>query len=115
MILSINYLYWLAGIILTITALMTFADSHHPRRWTTGLFWAIFAVIFLVGDKIPPIVVGCGAVLMALLAGMGGVTLGKHGELPVEERRASAKRLGNRLFIPALTIPVVTVIGSVFL
>jgi len=115
MILSINYLYWLAGIILTITALMTFADKNHPRRWTTGLFWAIFAVIFLVGDKIPPIVVGVGAVLMALLAGTGGVTLGKHGELPAEERRASAKRLGNRLFIPALTIPLVTVIGSVFL
>ncbi|CAJ0769885.1 MAG: DUF979 domain-containing protein [Ralstonia sp.] len=115
MILSINYLYWLAGIILTITALMTFADKNHPRRWTTGLFWAIFAVIFLVGDKIPPIAVGVGAVLMALLAGTGGVTLGKHGELPAEERRASAKRLGNRLFIPALTIPLVTVIGSVFL
>lgn len=115
MILSINYLYWLAGIILTITALMTFADKNHPRRWTTGLFWAIFAVIFLVGDKIPPIVVGVGAVVMALLAGTGGVTLGKHGELPAEERRASAKRLGNRLFIPALTIPLVTVIGSVFL
>ncbi|PZG01451.1 DUF979 domain-containing protein, partial [Micromonospora craterilacus] len=77
MILSINYLYWLAGIILTITALMTFADKNHPRRWTTGLFWAIFAVIFLVGDKIPPIVVGVGAVVMALLAGTGGVTLGK--------------------------------------
>lgn len=115
MILSINYLYWLAGIILTITALMTFADKDHPRRWTTGLFWAIFAAIFLIGDKIPPIVVGAGAVLMALLAGTGGVTLGKHGELPAEERRASAKRLGNRLFIPALTIPLVTVIGSVFL
>ena len=115
MILSINYLYWLAGIILTITALMTFADKNHPRRWTTGLFWAIFAVIFLVGDKIPPIAVGCGALVMALLAGTGGVTLGKHGELPAEERRASAKRLGNRLFIPALTIPLVTVIGSVFL
>ena len=115
MILSINYLYWLAGIILTITALMTFADKNHPRRWTTGLFWAIFAVIFLVGDKIPPIAVGIGAVVMALLAGTGGVTLGKHGELPAEERRASAKRLGNRLFIPALTIPLVTVIGSVFL
>ena len=115
MILSINYLYWLAGIILTITALMTFADKNHPRRWTTGLFWAIFAVIFLVGDKIPPIAVGIGAVVMALLAGTGGVTLGKHGELPADERRASAKRLGNRLFIPALTIPLVTVIGSVFL
>ncbi|MEE2976194.1 MAG: DUF979 domain-containing protein [Pseudomonadota bacterium] len=115
MILSINYLYWLAGIILTITALMTFADKNHPRRWTTGLFWAIFAVIFLIGDNMPPMLVGCGALLMALLAGVGGVTLGKYNELSAEERRAQAKRLGNRLFIPALTIPVVTVIGSVFL
>ena len=38
MILSINYLYWLAGIILTITALMTFADKNHPRRWTCLLY-----------------------------------------------------------------------------
>jgi len=112
MIISIDYLYWLAGLVLAITALLTFADRGHPRRFTTGLFWLLYAIIFLVGDKLPPALVGAGAVLMALIAGFGGVGLGKHETLPEEERRASAKRLGNKLFVPALLIPLVTVIGT---
>ncbi|SDP43796.1 Uncharacterized membrane protein [Ralstonia sp. 25mfcol4.1] len=113
MIISIEYLYWLAGFVLLITALMTFTDKTHPRRLTTGLFWLLYAVIFLIGDKIPPAVVGVGAVVMALIAGFGGVGHGKHGTLPEEKRRASAQRLGNKLFIPALLIPLITVLGTV--
>ncbi|QET03100.1 MULTISPECIES: DUF979 domain-containing protein [Cupriavidus] len=113
MIVSIEYLYWLAGLVLAITALMTFTDKTHPRRLSTGLFWLLYAIIFLIGDKIPPAIVGIAAVVMALIAGFGGVGQGKHGSLPEEERRASAKRLGNKLFIPALLIPLVTVLGTV--
>ncbi|MFP3741028.1 5-oxoproline transporter, DUF979 family subunit, partial [Burkholderia sp. SIMBA_019] len=79
---SIDYLYWLAGFVLAITALMTFTDKTHPRRLSTGLFWALYAAIFLIGDKIPPAIVGIAAVLMALIAGFGGVGHGKHGTLP---------------------------------
>lgn len=113
MIVSIQYLYWLAGFVLLITALMTFTDKTHPRRLSTGLFWLLYAIIFLIGDKIPPAIVGVAAVVMALIAGFGGVGHGKHGTLSEDERRASAKRLGNRLFIPALLIPLITVLGTV--
>ncbi|NOV26063.1 DUF979 domain-containing protein [Cupriavidus necator] len=112
MIISIEYLYWLAGLVLAITALMTFADRAHPRRLSTGLFWLLYAIVFLVGDRLPPAAVGIGAVVMALIAGFGGVGHGKHESLPEAERRASASRLGNKLFIPALLIPLVTVIGT---
>src|SRR5437868_10774589 len=115
MIISIEYLYWLAGLVLGITALMTFADRGHPRRLSTGLFWLLYAIVFLIGDRLPPAVVGVVAVVMALIAGFGGVGHGTHGTLPEEERRASASRLGNKLFIPALLIPLVTVIGTLFL
>ena len=81
MIISIEYLYWLAGFVLLITALMTFTDKTHPRRLSTGLFWLLYAVIFLIGDKIPPAIVGVAAVVMALIAGFGGVGHGKHGTL----------------------------------
>lgn len=113
MIISIEYLYWLAGLVLAITALMTFADREHPRRLSSGLFWLLYAIVFLAGDKLPPAAVGIGAVVMALIAGFGGVAHGKHESLPEEERRASARRLGNKLFVPALLIPLVTVIGTV--
>ncbi|NSX17965.1 DUF979 domain-containing protein [Cupriavidus taiwanensis] len=112
MIISIEYLYWLAGLVLAITALMTFTDRAHPRRLSTGLFWLLYAIVFLVGDRLPPAAVGIGAVVMALIAGFGGVGHGKHDSLPEAERRASASRVGNKLFIPALLIPLVTVIGT---
>lgn len=115
MILSIQYLFWLAGTILALTAVMTLADRQHPKRWTSGLFWGLFSLVFLIGDRLPPAWVGAGVLLMAVLAGCGAVGSGHHVTRPERETRASAGRLGNRLFIPALAIPVVTVIGSVLL
>ena len=115
MIISIQYLYWLAGVILAITAFMTATDRTNPKRWTTGLFWGLFAVAFLVGEKLPPVWVGVGVIVMALIAGSGGVGFGQHENLNDRARRESAGRLKNKLFIPALAIPLVTVIGAVLL
>jgi uncharacterized membrane protein len=112
MILSITYLYWLVGIILLITSGMILTDTSHTRRFSSGGFWLIYAIIFLLGDRLPPALVGALVIVMALIAGFGGVLSGKIQTLTEEARRASAKRLGNMLFIPALTIPVVTVIGT---
>lgn len=115
MIISIQYLYWLAGVILAITSFMTLTDRSNPKRWSTGLFWGLFAIAFLVGERIPPAAVGVGVLVMAVIAGFGGVGFGKHEEMPDKARRASAGRLGNKLFIPALAIPLVTVFGAMFL
>lgn len=49
---------------------------------------------------------------MALIAGFGGVAGGQHKSPSVAEYAASAKRLGNKLFAPALAIPLVIMIGT---
>lgn len=41
-----SYLYWLAGAVLLIVALMSWQDKANPRRFTTGLFWGIYGVLF---------------------------------------------------------------------
>ena len=115
MIISIEYFYWLAGVLLMITAGMIVCDRTHPKRWTSGLFWALFALVFLIGDRLSPFVVGVGVLVMAAIAGIGGVGRGTHAELHIKAARASAGRLGHKLFIPALSIPLVTVIGSILL
>jgi uncharacterized membrane protein len=115
MIISIQYLYWLAGVILAITAFMTVTDRSNPKRWTTGLFWGLFAIAFLVGERLPPVWVGVGVIVMAVIAGFGGVGFGQHENLNDRARRESAGRLKNKLFIPALAIPLVTVVGAVLL
>jgi uncharacterized membrane protein len=110
MTLTINYLFWLVGIVLLIIGAMILTDKEHPRRLTAGGFWILYALVFLIGDLLPPSVVGVLVIAMALIAGFGGVTAAKPKVLSLEARQASAKRLGNKLFIPALTIPVVTVV-----
>ncbi|MGY3322188.1 putative membrane protein [Pseudomonas sp. TE3911] len=115
MIISIQYLYWLAGVLLLITAGMILLDRTHPKRWSSALFWLLFAIPFLVGERLPSVVIGAGVVVMALIAGFGGVGRGTHVELHDKASRASAGRLGHKLFIPALAIPLTTVIGSVLL
>lgn len=123
-----QYLMWLAGAILLIVALLSWRDSGNPRRFTTGLFWALYGLIFLIGDgayqlmgqwagdaelgrRWLHIAVGAAVVIMALIAGFGGVRLGRYHQRSDEQKQQSAQRLGNKLFLPALAIPLVTVIG----
>ncbi len=123
-----HYLMWLAGIILLMVALLSWRDKANPRRVTTGLFWALYGLVFLVGDwttnlvmqftdspegasRTLHIIVGVVVVIMALIAGSGGVKLGRYHQRSSEEKQASAVRLRNKLFLPALAIPVITVIG----
>jgi len=112
MILSIQHLYYLVGVILAITAAMTLADRGNPKRHSSALFWGLYALVFLIGEQLPPMWVGVGAVVMALIAGFGGVSAGRHAERSPAAYLESAKQLGNKLFIPALAIPFVTMIGS---
>jgi uncharacterized membrane protein len=110
MTLTINYLFYLLGVVLVIVAGMIYVDKTHPRRLTAGTFWLVYALIFLIGDWLPANVVGVLVIAMALIAGFGGVTAAKPKMLSDETRRKTAIRLGNKLFVPALTIPVVTVV-----
>lgn len=115
MIVSLESFYLLVGLLLAAVALMTLFDKGNPRRVTTALFWGLYALVYLAGERMPSAAAGALMVVMALLAGFGGVRLGRHGTLPEQERQSSAQRLGHKLFIPALVIPVVTMIGSTLL
>jgi uncharacterized membrane protein len=112
MLIKVDYLFWLVGIILAITSSMTLFDRAHPKRWTTGAFWGVFAVLFLFGNWIPRDVIGGLVIVATLIAGINGVGHGRPRTLSLEARSASARRLGNRLFIPALTIPLGTLLGT---
>ncbi|RKP49380.1 DUF979 domain-containing protein [Trinickia fusca] len=110
MTLLLTHLFWLVGVVLLVVGGMILTDKSHPRRLSAGGFWILYALVFLIGDWLPVQVVGALVIVMALIAGFGGVTGGKS-DMPSDEvRRANAKRIGNKLFVPALTIPFVTVV-----
>ena len=110
---TLQWIYWLTGAYLAAIAWRGLRDRGNPRRIATGGFWALLSLSFLVGERLPAPVMGAVVVVLALIAGFGGVRLGRYNESSEEEKAAEARRLGNRLFGPALLIPGVTLLGAV--
>jgi len=114
-VITLQWIYWLAGIYFGWIAVSSMRDAHNPRRHSTGLFWALLAVAFLIGERLPPVAMGCIAIALAALAGFGGLRAGRYAQSSPEEKRSEARRLGHRLFLPALLIPLITVLLAVVL
>ncbi len=121
-IVSINVVFYLIGIIVMLVAAMTLRDRSNPKRFSTALFWFLFGVSFLFGDVMLNFLgktltyrlVGVMVLLMAGIAGANLLGAGKVVADGADARKASAKKLGNKLFIPAVAIPVITVILTLF-
>ena len=100
-------LYGLTGAMFT-----SFAIGHlRGRAWRSAVFWGLFAVILVGGSWIPDVVNGGMVLVMALLA-VTGLKPAAVTSVSAEHRAMSAARLGSRLFLPALVVPVVTVAGT---
>jgi uncharacterized membrane protein len=111
-LLTLDYIYYLIGIILVFVSYQIVKDPNHPRRIGAAAFWFLYAVTFLFGKQIPSLYVGILVLVMVALAALGQVVPGKGREIPREERMRAADRFGNRLFLPALCIPVVTILAN---
>ena len=112
---GLEYVYILAGLMFGAFAVQHALDRANPQRWRSALFWGAYAITFLVGSHLPDTVNGLLVLVMVLLAGMGGLRPGVVRSTSAAERTASAARLGNWLFVPALVIPGVAVLGTLFL
>jgi uncharacterized membrane protein len=102
---SLEAVYVLTGVTLSIFALITFADRTNPRRVGSGLFWLTLGIIFMFGGVAPYWLTGLLVIFLVTLDGFGKVSRGRAETDPVKQAE-HASRLGNRIFIPVLAIPV---------
>jgi len=110
-VITLEHIYWLSGLMMAGVAIVNFRDRSNRRRINNAAFWGIYGITFLIGSRLPDAVNGFLVIAMVLVASIRG--LGQGVDLtPAEEREASARRWGNKLFIPALTIPILTVAGT---
>jgi uncharacterized membrane protein len=105
---GLTAVYWLLGAYFAALAWRGWRDAGNPRRLTTGLFWALLALLLFAAERMPVRLVGVCVVALVLIAGFGGLRMGRYAESGAEEKRAEAARLRNRLFWPALLIPAIT-------
>lgn len=114
-LIKLDYLYALAGIILLLSAYFTISDKSNPKRYTSAFFWAAYGIILLLGNFLPPMFIGLLVVAMVLTAGFGGVCAGIPNMPSHETLKQRAAQLGNKLFVPALAIPIITIICALLL
>ena len=105
---SLNSVYVLTGLVLWVFAAMTFRDGANRRRYGSGLFWLILGGIFIFGGRLPHGVTGLLVLAMVVIDGAGGVGRGHYNESTKEEQASRALKLRDRIFIPVLSIPIVT-------
>ncbi len=112
MLLKLDYFFVLAGLYLAFTASLVARDSSHSHRWGSAIFWGLLSVLFIAGPILPPVVVGYLVSLMVILTALKLVNAPDAKAPDQEARQASAIALGNKLLVPAITIPLIVIVGS---
>ena len=63
---TLHWVYAVAGAMFAAFALLGVADRANPRRWTTAAFWALLALSMWGGDRLGDL--GNGVLLLGLEA-----------------------------------------------
>lgn len=112
---KVEWFYWLCAVFFLAVAAIRLADRGDRKRVGSAAFWTVLAFTFVYGTFVvaktaPPLVEGVAVLLLAALAGLGFPGRGSTRTTSDEQRTGLAERFGNRLFLPALVIPVVAVV-----
>lgn len=109
---GLEQVYVLMGLMLAGIALVNLRDAADRKRYNKLVFWGLYGISFLLGSHLSDFTNGCLVIGMVLVASIGGLGHAPPESATREQREASARRWGNRLFIPALLIPAVTLFGT---
>jgi uncharacterized membrane protein len=114
-VITLQWLYVLAGVTFGAWALLSATDRSNTKRFGNAAFWGLLALSFLAGDRLGDF--GNGMLVLGLvgLAGFGALGRGDPPTTSPEERAASSAARGNKLFLPALIIPVAALAGTLLL
>ena len=109
---TLHWLYTLAGAMFAAFALLSAIDRSNPKRFGNAAFWGLMALSLLGGDFIGDFGNGLLVLGLAGLAGFGFIGRSHPPTTSDEEREAWSEKLGNKLFLPALIIPATALIGT---
>lgn len=112
---KLGAVYVLAGLVFAAFAVLSAMDRSNRKRFGNAAFWGLVAASFLAGDYLGDLGNGVLVLGLALIAGLGLLGRGEPATTSPEDRRALAERFGEKLFIPALTLPVVVAFGVLVL
>ncbi|MFI9503199.1 DUF979 domain-containing protein [Nocardia sp. NPDC052566] len=110
-----EWLYLMLGLFFFTISVFALRQHENPRRAGAFAFWALLGMCFcystfVVNKTAPPWPLGLAVIVVGLLGGTGALGKATENTTSVEEREAAAAKLGNKLFVPALLIPLVALV-----
>ncbi|MDN2664432.1 DUF979 domain-containing protein [Psychromonas sp. 14N.309.X.WAT.B.A12] len=108
----LEYVYQATGLLLIAFSLQTFVDTSNSKRIGTGLFWLIYGLSFILGTILPDWFIGLMVLALTLIAAGGFMGIGHYRHSDPAFRKSSADKLKNKMFIPALIVPIGTIMWS---
>jgi uncharacterized membrane protein len=111
-VINVHWLYVVTGIAFASFAMASARNKANNKRWGNATFWSLVALSFWFGDYFGDI--GNGVLVLALVALAGLGLLGRVAirSTTAEERQSLSERFGNKLFLPALIIPLTAFLGT---
>ncbi len=108
---TLTFVYWIAGLTFSAFAYLSARDRSNPKRFGNAAFWLLIAISMFAGDYLGDLGNGMLIIGLVAIAGFGQIGRGTSNSEPAE-RAAKAEKHGNRLFLLALVIPAVALLGT---
>lgn len=102
----LEVLYLVIGLLCIYTAFANLKDEKNDKNIGTFIFWLMLGLMFVLGPWIPPLYTGILMVIMVLGPIFKQVKRGSEPEPTVEETQRNYRKVGMKVFVPALCIGV---------
>lgn len=106
--------YIIIGLYMGVTMVFILKDKNHKTRIGTALFWGILAIIFMIGNYIPSMIVGLLVVVIAILSATKQINIGTFKQLDETFTALKSEKLGLKIFIPSLSIAIIAMLVASF-
>jgi uncharacterized membrane protein len=110
-VITLEHVYILAGVFF---AALTFLSAQ-DKRWGNAAFWALVAISFLLGSHLSDFQNGLLVLAIIAVGGCNLISKSTPRTTDTKTREDFARARGNKLFVPALVIPAVALLGGVVL
>ncbi len=106
-------IYLACGLMTAYVGFRAIKDKNQKNKVGTAVFWFSLAAVLALGKFLPSEISGTLVVLMTIPPILNKVAPGINKAIPEEYKEKMANKLGNKIFIPALSMGVLALVFGV--
>ncbi len=111
---GLSVVWIIVGLIAIYAGIKNLLDKENPSRIGTAVFWCSFGIVCAFGDWLPAKVSGILVIVMCMPPIFKRVKVGKVNAPEKSHTEKQYKKIGMKIFLPALTVAVFSLVFALF-